>query len=217
MGTSIRLNEFNPTPSAASDLAFAYWGEFAVGYDKIEARLICGEVRDTEVKIDSSIGLTQAILDDRKTTKSNEFLGDVAQNSKVKGLPFYRLEKITTVQKGDLVDYSNMEIYTRKYKSQSVNAIDFYIRAPFTRALDTDSYSVFIQSIDGGPNFYSTIDSADGGGIVRVVKNSENCFITSRIFIVQDFDSVELKTEIANEMSDNGGMKIKFGILVDQG
>ncbi len=217
LGTSIRLNEFNPTPSAASDLAFAYWGEFAVGYDKIEARLICGEVRGVEVIPDPSIGLTQAILEDRKTTKDNNFLGDVAQNSTVDGLPFYRLEKITTVQKGDLVDYSNMEIYTRKYKDMSVNTIDFYIRAPFTRTLDTNSYSVFIQSIDGGPNFYSKIDSADGGGIVRVVKNSDNCFITSRIFIVQDFDSVQLKTKIANEMSDNGGMKIKFGILVDQG
>tara|TARA_X000001382_G_scaffold130692_2_gene126495 strand:+ start:90 stop:1403 length:1314 start_codon:yes stop_codon:yes gene_type:complete len=216
LGTSIRLNEFNPTPSAASDLAFAYWGEFAVGYDKIEARLICGEVRDAKVIPDQSIGLTRAILDDRKTTKSNEFLGDVAQNSTVDGLSFYKLEKITTVQKGDLVDYSNMEIYTRKYVSSSVTAIDFYIRAPFTRALDTDSYSVFIQSIDGGPNFYSTIDSADGGGIVRVVKNPENCFITSRIFIVQDFDVVNLKTKIANEMSNNGGMKIKFGILIDE-
>jgi hypothetical protein len=220
LGTSIRLNEFNPTPSAASALAFASWVELNVGSTLEEAQFACG-LASFEKFYDFSDDLKKAreLLQGNIFTSNEEFESAVPDtvyaniNMGNKYLVYH--DRYKSIFKGDVIDFNNIQ-FVSEYGQDKYAALIYYIIVPFTRVLDPDTYSICLQPLDTSPTSllpYSLVPQPES---FIVTKYNQSAIIYIKQKFLMGAPRNQLRDAIPQRMVDRGGMKIKFGILIDE-
>jgi hypothetical protein len=194
LGTSIRLNEFDPLSKGVSSMMFAGWAELNVGYDEVEAEKILS-LRGADTK---------------------EYLSNVAFPDGQS----YKLLRLgeTSLVKGDLISAEGITIYTtQRILSNEMQTFEFhksfrfFIFVPFTRDIPKDKYTVFLNKPDGGIEFHAWHNETEHAQ--KVTKEDSH-------FIIQIDEEVVRTGRLRGTASkkgiaDAGGIKFKFGILVD--
>lgn len=225
LGTSIRLNEFNPTPSAASALAFASWVELNVGSDLLEARIACGGASWEEVDYISNETKFSRRADQSNTFKENTELTEAIKGTMADAvslsdqfLVYY--DHYKSIFKGDVIDFSNIYMMVQGTEAGGERptspTLIYYIYVPFRRDLDPNTYSICLQPLDTAPNgllqyrFHPEVTSS------IVTKSTTNAVINIRQQFTFGIQRGQIIKDIPPRIVDRGGMKIKFGILIDE-
>lgn len=198
LGTSFRLREFSAVSAAFKSMTFACWAELVVAHNKEQA---------------------QAALDIRNRTTGEQpdqrgMSVFRASGSKYKSLIINTSETDDTtlcksIVKGDLVDINNIQVWVGNSSTgKGWKERNFYIQIKFNRPLDKNKYTIFVDT--GSPG--GTAGQIHGTAVINsdnIVKHNDAAFLVFK----QDpiFKSYEEWRHIVNA----GGIKFKFGILVD--
>jgi hypothetical protein len=200
LGTSFRLREFSAVSAAFKSMTFACWAELVVAFNNDQANIIrTGRGREKASRNEGGSIFFETV--------------DSAQNI---GDPYYQLEINTketndknlckSIVKGDLVDISNIQVFTsrrgnpaeRNQKGGTRTFFhDYYIQISFNRSLDKNKYTIFVDEPYGGG---SIIDSH------KIIKGEKTALLE-----FTEGPVIKQPSLIVND----GGIKFKFGILVD--
>ena len=114
-----------------------------------------------------------------------------------------------SIVKGDLVDINNIQVWVgNSSTAKGLKERNFYIQIKFNRPLDKNKYTVFV-------------DTGSPGGIAgqihgTAVINSDNIVKhNDAAFLVFKQDPIFNRYEEWKHIVNAGGIKFKFGILVD--
>ncbi len=193
LGTSIRLNEFNPLSKGVSSMMFAGWAELNVGYNEDEATKIFS----------------------RRGADTTEYFSDLAFPDG----QAYKLLRLgdTSLVKGDLISAEDVTIYTRHRQFSGAaqrweynKSYRFVIVVPFTSDIPKDKYTVFLNKPDGGIEFHAWHNTTEHAQ--KVTKEDSH-------FIIEIDEEIKVQNRLQSNtkerMIEGGGIKFKFGILVD--
>jgi len=198
LGTSFRLREFSAVSAAFKSMTFACWAELVVAFNDEQANIIR-----------TGRGGPKGYRNEGGSTFFHEPLSG--------GIGGYSQLEINTqntnknlcksIVKGDLVDISNIQVWTRRRSARKAqySALgrekaffhDYYIQISFNRSLDKNKYTIFVDEPYGGG---SIIDSH------HIIKGDKTALLEFTEGPVEKQPSL---------IVDDGGIKFKFGILVD--
>jgi len=114
-----------------------------------------------------------------------------------------------SIVKGDLVDINNIQVWVGNTQTAGGwRERNFYIQIKFNRPLNKNKYTVFVDT--GSPGGIA------GGRDGTAVINSDNIVkYNDAAFLVFKQDPIFKSYEEWRHIVNAGGIKFKFGILVD--
>jgi hypothetical protein len=200
LGTSFRLREFSAVSAAFKSMTFACWAELVVCHNETEATKIVDRKNrvsgDQPNERGKSVFFPNSSADYRASVNYRE-LEINTQDTDDKNL-------CKSIVKGDLVGVNNIQVWT----SHISHDTNFFIEITFNRSLDKNKYTVFVDT--GYPGIPS--NSVYGTATINpyhIVKHNDKVFLRFEQQPIYNLYSTWQPIVAA------GGIKFKFGILVD--
>ena len=194
LGTSFRLREFSAVSAAFKSMTFACWAELVVGHNETEAKkIVAHKNRDSGDQPDDrgkSVFFPNSSVNYRELEINTQDTDD-------KNL-------CKSIVKGDLVGVNNIQVWTSRISRDT----NFFIEITFNRSLDKNKYTVFVDTGYPGTPSGSVYGTATINPY-HIVKHNDKVFL--RFKQQPRYNSYDTWQPIVNA----GGIKFKFGILVD--
>ena len=194
--------------------------ELNVGSDLLEAKFACGLAsfedfdgfpNDLKEAREPSQGNIFTSNEELESALSNTMYKDNKMGNKY--LVYY--DHYKSIFKGDVIDFNNIQLASQ-YGQGAKPTLIYYIIVPFTRDLDPDTYSICLQPLDTSPTSLLQYSLITEGESFIVTKYNGYAIINIRQNFIFGASRNQLRDVIAQRMVDRGGMKIKFGILIDE-
>ena len=198
LGTSFRLREFSAVSAAFKSMTFACWAELVVAHNKEQAQTALDITNRTTGDQPDDIGMS--VFRASGSRYKSLIINTSETNDK---------NLCKSIVKGDLVDINNIQVWVGNTQTAGGwRERNFYIQIKFNRPLNKNKYTVFVDT--GSPGGIA------GGRDGTAVINSDNIVkYNDAAFLVFKQDPIFKSYEEWRHIVNAGGIKFKFGILVD--